>query len=295
MLALYLLIPQIRESAQLPSLWRYLFFTQNFGVPRIFGVTWSLCIEEHFYLFFPILVIILAKLSKPKMVGVLILLLIVGGVILRSLIWMSAAPGLNFNNPPEVWGFYGGRVSDPTYNRLDGLTLGVGLAALRCFRPPYWARLMVNGNSLLLLGLGGLFVSALVLLRQLSLISCALGFPLLAISFALITASAVSRDSWLCKPKLPGVHFIAVLSYSLYLTHPIALSCAARVSRQLNSASHLVLFPLAIIFCLSFSAALFCLVERPFLHIRDQLFSTKKNKETVVTLVPHGENSRVTV
>ena len=59
-LALYLGIPVWREDARLPPLWQMLTFTQNlfvdYGADRAYSHVWSLCVEEHFYLLFPLLV-----------------------------------------------------------------------------------------------------------------------------------------------------------------------------------------------------------------------------------------------
>ena len=39
------------QGAAWPSLWTYALFLQNFGMPvASFFVSWSLCVEEHFYL-----------------------------------------------------------------------------------------------------------------------------------------------------------------------------------------------------------------------------------------------------
>ena len=59
-LVLYFIFPFFRERESLPPLWKFLTFTQNFGLNlKDFGTfshAWSLCVEEHFYLFFDYLV-----------------------------------------------------------------------------------------------------------------------------------------------------------------------------------------------------------------------------------------------
>ncbi|ABS64908.1 acyltransferase 3 [Parvibaculum lavamentivorans DS-1] len=72
------------------ALWTYATFTQNFamalassGGPRWIGITWSLAVEEQFYLLLPPLVYLLARRS---LVG-LAVCGIVAAPIIRSLLW----------------------------------------------------------------------------------------------------------------------------------------------------------------------------------------------------------------
>jgi len=63
-LALYFLVPGWRESPRLPALWKFLTFTMNFGISfdrHGFSHAWSLCVEEHFYLLLPLMVILLMR------------------------------------------------------------------------------------------------------------------------------------------------------------------------------------------------------------------------------------------
>jgi peptidoglycan/LPS O-acetylase OafA/YrhL len=66
-LALYLSFSTFRERPNLPDFWRFLTFTMNFGLqaPAAFSHAWSLCVEEHFYLVFPFLVLWLMR--KPNL------------------------------------------------------------------------------------------------------------------------------------------------------------------------------------------------------------------------------------
>jgi len=53
----YFSIPQFREEPGISPIWRFLTFTQNFGLDAsivgAFSHAWSLCVEEHFYLVLP--------------------------------------------------------------------------------------------------------------------------------------------------------------------------------------------------------------------------------------------------
>jgi peptidoglycan/LPS O-acetylase OafA/YrhL len=67
---LYFCIPFFRERESLPSLWKFLTFTQNIGLNlKDFGAfshAWSLCVEEHFYLLLPLILIVLQTTKRLK-------------------------------------------------------------------------------------------------------------------------------------------------------------------------------------------------------------------------------------
>jgi peptidoglycan/LPS O-acetylase OafA/YrhL len=50
---IYFCFPSFREKEALPPMWKFLTFTQNFGLnlsnQGTFSHAWSLCVEEHFY------------------------------------------------------------------------------------------------------------------------------------------------------------------------------------------------------------------------------------------------------
>ena len=66
--ALYFLIPAVRERPNIQPLWQFLTFTMNLFVDQStmhsFSSAWSLCVEEHFYLVFPLIVIAFAPRSN---------------------------------------------------------------------------------------------------------------------------------------------------------------------------------------------------------------------------------------
>jgi Acyltransferase family len=60
-LCVYVFVPVTRETSAMEPAWRFLTFTMNFGLNfaenGTFSHAWSLCVEEHFYLILPLLLL----------------------------------------------------------------------------------------------------------------------------------------------------------------------------------------------------------------------------------------------
>jgi peptidoglycan/LPS O-acetylase OafA/YrhL len=254
-LAVYFLLIPTPES-------KYLLFAQNFGIPRAFAPSWSLCVEEQFYLLFPLIVI---GLRSVRWLAYSVPALLIAEFGVRAAIWFHVRPDLA--SEPQALSIYMGHLYYPTYCRLDGIVLGVGLAALKWFRPLGWQRLMERGNQLLLAS-GALLAGAMLALwKHYSFLCSTAGFSLLNLSFVLLAAAALSPKCLLTRCNIWGAKQIALLSYSIYLTHSLALEAARRMFE--DSASVAAISASAGII-IAFACALYYSVERPSLALRDR-------------------------
>lgn len=129
-LALYFTVPMFRERPGLGPLWQYLTFTQNLFVDfyrvKAFSHVWSLCVEEQFYLIAPLVVMLLAWRPSPAKAVAALLLLFVGGMVLRGYIWLhDLAPIKQVDIGPASFGVrWMEWIYYPTWTRLDGLLAG---------------------------------------------------------------------------------------------------------------------------------------------------------------------------
>jgi len=129
-LAVYGLLPMLLSAIPATPLGKYTIFAQNFGVPAVFSPSWSLCVEEQFYLLFPIVVVLLTR-SRWAGLGVSIAAgILIVEIAIRSSIWLTWRPDLLPST--QAVDVYMGHLYFPTYCRLDGITLGIGIAALGC-------------------------------------------------------------------------------------------------------------------------------------------------------------------
>ena len=128
-LALYLALPAWREADAMPPVWQFLTFTMNVLPEHLthgaYSHAWSLCVEEHFYLLFPLLAWLLSR--RGRLPGVLATsagaaLLFGAGMLLRDWEWRHAiAPHLaSGGDAARAVAGYVGRIYSPTWTRLDG-------------------------------------------------------------------------------------------------------------------------------------------------------------------------------
>lgn len=278
-LALYLAVPVWREDTSLPPLWQMFTFTQNlfvdYGVDRAFSHVWSLCIEEHFYLLLPLLVLALMRKRSLARTVVLLGSLVLFGICFRTYVLVHALMPLAASG--HRFGLlYIERIYYPTYSHLDGLLAGVTLALVRTFRPEWWWSLMRRGHTLLFAGLG-LVAAAIYLCKDrwdsvsgASAAGVVIGFPVLALGFGCLVASAVSDNGWL-RLKVPGAQAIATLAYSLYLTHKELVHMVDLRFPALAQGAMFRWLAIYAMTCLLVATALYIVVERPFLLLRERL------------------------
>jgi peptidoglycan/LPS O-acetylase OafA/YrhL len=276
-LIIYVTVPAFTERSVLPPLWRMLTFTQNFGLDIIktgaFSHSWSLCIEEQFYLILPLVLMVL-MIAKPAKYGTaFIIVLFAAGFVFRYYSWQHFVAPLAAAGQNDVeklayfkWIYY------VTYNRLDGLLVGATIAALSYFKPLLWSRIMQYSNILFATGLLLLVAAYFLCYDMITFGAAVFGFPLVALGYGLIVTAALSPGNFLyCYPSRVS-SVIAMLSYSIYLTH-----------KQLNHMVRVLLQPLqlgddsGIIFAASVALALtggillHLAIEKPFLKLRDRI------------------------
>lgn len=277
-LAAYFIWPQTMGGRTPPPLWAFLTFTQNYQLQpgTAFSHAWSLCIEEQFYAVFP-LVVLLAwrlreKLSASKswgwwLMGALLAL----GVGARIVLWLHYGR----EEGGQVAGYYP-NVYYATLCRFDEFLPGLAVAMLKNFHPVMWARVERSGKGLFFAGLVALSLIGYGVINHYYIdgygygfFMSAFGYSLVACAFALWVASALGSDSPLYRIRIPGAHHLALWSYSIYLIHkPVGFV----IRQQMQDWAPSLMLLAIVAVSLALGAALYYLVELPFMRLRDARF-----------------------
>lgn len=269
LLALYFLWPAFRGDSPLLPLWKYATFIQNFALEpgSAFSHSWSLAIEEQFYMLLPALALVGAACKGSlRLAWTGIALAFLAGMLIRADLWQA------MDAHTHKLYFYFKYIYYSSLCRADELLAGVALALLRNHHPAAWGRLTRHGN---LMGLIGAMLCAVAfwffLDDRYGFGITVFGFPLMALGFSLLIVAAVAEGSLLRNLRVPGAGPLALWSYAIYLLHkPVCVMAAGWMKGLGYGAEH----PLTIAALLFLSVLtgwlLYRLVETPFMQLRER-------------------------
>ncbi len=197
----------------------YFTFTQNFasvyyvayvGAPAAWlGVTWSLAVEEQFYLVMPWVM----RKVQPRRLPLILLSVIGLSILLRVFIYNNFAVGSIANY-----------VLTPT--RVDGLMMGVLLAyAVR--QPRWWQKIIAQRRlvSLAFWLLGGGLVALNIWRQELttadSIVMTTIGYTWIGLFYTLLLLLLLlHQGQWVTAFfRNPVMRWLGEISYSFYLLH----------------------------------------------------------------------------
>jgi peptidoglycan/LPS O-acetylase OafA/YrhL len=267
-------------SAALHKLLPNLLHVQNYaGTVR--DHTWSLAVEEHFYLLLPVLLFCAtrrrsgAEIARIPAVPIVSLGLILLCTLSRAL--ARSAPSADVG--AIVWA---------THNRVDGLFLGVLLAYLHIFHRARLAAIGRHRTTLLILGLALLSPLAFTdpataaWFTSLGVVTLYLGYACLLLALVFITPGAGLLGRLCSAPPGRALAFVGYYSYSVYLWHMDAghFRVQGFLKRGFLGGADpalrgLVAGALYVLLALGVGVLLARLIEMPTLALRDRLFPSR--------------------
>lgn len=290
-LALYFIFPFALSGTATAPLWSFLTFTQNLDLRagETFTHSWSLCIEEQFYLIFPVIALLIAYAKRSVTLGwvaiIGAMLFAIGLRTLRSFNWYEdGQPAIPIQPFMEHIYYF-------SLTRFDELLPGVAIALLKNFHPDTYSKILRRGNLLLILGLASVSAMFYVYYHYpygTSLLVVSVGYSLLAISFAALVLAALSPNSLLHRIRIPGAASIALWSYAIYLIHkPLFLVLKAPLTEagiEINGWWGVAIIMAVSVFC---GWALYFFVETPFMKVRARFYPS--NIKTLTTPVANQQ------
>lgn len=272
-LGLYFFIPLFREQPLTTPIWKFLTFTQNFGLSySAFSHAWSLCLEEQFYLILPLISLFIAYKNNVRKGWLIIGFILLAGIILRSSLWFSYIQEAGENK----FQIYMTPIYYFPFCRLDGLLLGVSIAMLKNFHQNIWVRINDKGYWFMALGLLGCYFTLSPLENLLGFVPTAFGYLLRSASFAALTLSVLCTNTFLCKTKIPGVMTLAAWSYAIYLSHKSLIHISHSVLSYWSiSKLSVAALCITILICLIGGWLLYTFIEKPFLKLREKFDNHK--------------------
>lgn len=255
---------------------------QNYlGSPRIH--TWSLAVEEHFYLVLPLLLLALIgrrRAAGGRIAGIpAIPILSVGLLVACTALRWQVAMRPSYTHDELLF---------PTHLRIDALFFGVMIAYVYHFHEPVIGWLAGHRGLLAASGLALVAPMALVPIED-SVFVGSLGFAMLYVGYGCLLVAIVTlpldqgwAGRWLGSAPARVVAFVGVFSYPIYLWH---IEVGIVLNRLLARWVALEPEGIAVRWACGMSAFIVLsvvmgtlmgrLVERPALALRDRLFPAR--------------------
>ncbi len=263
----------------LSSISTHLLFLQNYipsGNPN--GPTWSLAIEEHFYILLPItlsfLVVLSSRLSVTwgEMIPWLTLLIVILCLILRIFTLKSGLLDDDYAR---------------THLRIDALMIGVCLNYLLRIRSRLVTWVMEYRLIAFLIAVFCILPASSF--NRIHPLMFTIGFPMLSVGFSIIILLVCQG---VLKPVeshlvMTGIAWVGLWSYNIYLWHYFIILLPIPYYQELNQAlgeviptTGLQIMAQGSLFIASsilLGALMTLIIENPFLKLRGRLFPSETN------------------
>lgn len=246
-------------------------FVQNY-LAGFWKLTWSLAVEEHFYILLSVAFAMYLKL-RPKSVRVFsfIPFIWIGfAFVCLSIRYFCADPTQNWME------FF-----TPTHKRIDSLFFGVLISYWHEFVPDFREKCRLYRGKIFLAGIILFLPEFMIPLESLSMKTIGLSLSYLGSGLLLCSVRTVEFP-WNFWTRL--VQYLASRSYSIYIWHMVVYRLLPNYLRQVKfyNFSYLEIISLELILTLLVGVAMANLIEIPALRLRSKLFQSASENKSLV-------------
>jgi peptidoglycan/LPS O-acetylase OafA/YrhL len=238
---------------------------------RLFLHSWTLAIEEQFYILWPIVTVLL---GRKRLILAIVPLLIVPNVL-------------------RAWGYH----RHMMFTRCDGLALGALLALMFLDSAKVVERRVIYRRIFISTGVVALLARQLIgpMLSRLDVVqggfwsvwTFAFGTAELAwLHFALVGLVLIDQGkAWLKPLRHPALVHTGTISYGIYLYHPFVLIFVPMIHKAMGIKGSPWMDVLKVLICVALAELSWRLIERPILKSKDRF--AYRTKEGPVFQGPH--------
>ena len=252
------------------KLWQFFFFIQNLFsnmTTRFFPETWSLSVEEWFYLSLPVIIFFSLKSSIKPYQAILLSIII---IIITPTLARYFLSGIHLK-----WNWLSTRMV--VAMRLDGIGLGVLMAYIKYYKPFFWDKL-ASFKILVYLGIFIFYASFYIIHENYYYFNSYTITNLFFYTFTsigvMITIPALSKITANDSIFHKAITFTSIISYSMYLINGTFIITIIQLLSP-NNLSEFGKFLSYLAFWINtfiFGNLMYKFIEKPFMEIRDKYF-----------------------
>jgi peptidoglycan/LPS O-acetylase OafA/YrhL len=242
----------------------------------IWGITWSLAVEEHFYLILPVVLLLMLRRDSKRPFAAMPY--VFAAIAILALACRFAVGWKENGNSDYLTYLY------PTHLRIDGLMFGVLLSYYNTFRPNVFARIASWRGSWIVVA------AAVILLSTFPVENRNMhtwGLTVIYLGAGCLVAKAKAFEGPSPVRVLSSLLArIGVYSYSIYLWH---IFFTQRVLVHLHITSRALWFWCYFIGAILFGIAAAEAIEIPVLRFRDRVFPRSSKSSVTLNSPPSTE------
>jgi peptidoglycan/LPS O-acetylase OafA/YrhL len=249
-------------SRKEPFDYNFLFFLQNYEQELpFFLVSWTLCIEEHFYLFMPLLLSLIMLKKNPKLFFYISCFLIFVPLLFRLYEVKNITRDIPFSY-----------LSTATHLRMDGLLIGLLFSYFHAFNVKIY---LPKFRYLFIITL--LTVTSSIYLK--APIFYVYGYFFVALFVTATMCSLKDKVLNINQSVYKFIEYTSISSYTLYLSHPLIIHASLIILNKTGIQNPILKFTFTLLMVFLIGFGIYHFFESKLLYLRDKYIPANPQKK----------------